>query len=92
MEKLDEATFQLFITVARLLWFRRNQVVHGGEMQSPISLMKQAKEQIDTFERATASRVHNSTSAVSINREKKMGEASYEFRQGKLGCRNLKGA
>jgi ribonuclease HI len=79
MEKLDEATFQLFIIVARLLWFRRNQVVHGGEMQSPISVMKQAKEQIDTFERATASRVHNSTSAVPINKEKKWEKPPMNF-------------
>jgi hypothetical protein len=44
MDKLDQPTFQLFITVARMLWFRRNLVVHGGEMLSPVSLMKKAKE------------------------------------------------
>jgi hypothetical protein len=44
MDKLDEPTFQLFITVARMLWFRRNLVVHGGEMLSPVSLMKKANE------------------------------------------------
>ena len=59
-DRLDDSTFQLFFSIVRLLWLRRNHVVHGGEMQTPASILKQAKEQIENFERATMQRTQTS--------------------------------
>jgi hypothetical protein len=48
-DRLDGADFLLFATVARQLWFRRNIVVQGGVFQSPTMILRQAREQLESY-------------------------------------------
>ncbi|XP_059449513.1 uncharacterized protein LOC132180640 [Corylus avellana] len=41
-----------FATVARQIWFRRNSMVHGGELIPPYLVIKKAKEQVADFKKA----------------------------------------
>jgi hypothetical protein len=70
-EKLDDSTFHLFITIARQIWFKRNSVVHRGEMMAPTTVMKQASEQITNFKKARESHLKAPTYLVQPTREKK---------------------
>jgi hypothetical protein len=70
-EKLDDSTFHLFITIARHIWLRRNNVVHGDEMLAPTTVMKQALEQTANFEKARESCFKAPTYPIQPTREKK---------------------
>ena len=52
LEKLEEKELQLFVAVARQLWFRRNSVVFKGTMYSPAVVLKKARDQVDEYEKA----------------------------------------
>ncbi|XP_059446444.1 uncharacterized protein LOC132177991 [Corylus avellana] len=67
-EKLNENTFQLFTTVARLIWFKRNNLIHEGNFLAPTAVLKQAYEQIATFEKARACQTNSTTPTGSSHR------------------------
>ena len=50
--KSDEV--QLFATVARQIWFRRNAIVHGEALSTPSMVLRMAREQIEGYETAMA--------------------------------------
>ena len=39
----------LFVGIARRIWLRRNEVVHGGSFMSPNTLMQRAKNALEDF-------------------------------------------
>jgi hypothetical protein len=49
MERLNDEQMQLVVTVARHIWFRRNSVVFGGDMVSPVVVVQRAKDQVEAF-------------------------------------------
>jgi hypothetical protein len=49
MERFDDEQMTLVATVARQIWFRRNSVVFGGEMVSPVLVVRHAKEQVEAW-------------------------------------------
>ena len=49
---LSQEEMQVFVMVARQLWFRRNGVIHEGEMLSPSMVIKQARDMLEGYELA----------------------------------------
>ena len=49
MERFDEDGLQIFATVARLIWLKRNFIVFGGEMTCPAVLVQHAQEQMEAW-------------------------------------------
>jgi hypothetical protein len=49
MRSCEENEFQLFVEIARQVWFRRNEVVHGGPFTHPTALVQQAREVLANF-------------------------------------------
>jgi hypothetical protein len=49
MERLDDEQMCLVATVARQIWFRRNSIVFGGDMVSPVMVVRRAKHQVEAF-------------------------------------------
>jgi hypothetical protein len=45
----DEDEFCLFVEVARQVWFRRNETVHGGPFTHPTVLVQQAGKALADF-------------------------------------------
>ena len=50
----DEDELRLFVSLPRRVWFRRNEVVHGGPFTHPTVLVQQATHAILEFSAATA--------------------------------------
>jgi hypothetical protein len=50
---LDEEERHLMVTVARLIWLRRNKLVFEGIFQGPKSIVRVAREQVEAFNEAT---------------------------------------
>jgi hypothetical protein len=50
---LDEEKRHLMITVARLLWLRRNKFIFEGVLQGPAVMVRIAREQMEAFDSAT---------------------------------------
>jgi hypothetical protein len=50
---LDEEERHLMVTVARLIWLRRNKLVFEGVFQGPKSIVRVAREQVEAFNEAT---------------------------------------
>jgi hypothetical protein len=48
----DEDELQLFGSIARRIWFRRNEVVHGGSFIYPTILIQQANDVVLEFSAA----------------------------------------
>jgi hypothetical protein len=48
----DGDELRLFVSIARRVWFRRNEVVHGGLFTHPIVLVQQAKNAVLEFSAA----------------------------------------
>jgi hypothetical protein len=53
---LEEDGLQLVVVIVRLIWLRRNKVVFCGDFQSPSTLYRLAKEQVEHFSRADEGR------------------------------------
>ncbi|GLT69541.1 hypothetical protein SLA2020_416850 [Shorea laevis] len=51
LSKCDTEEFELFVGIARRIWFRRNFVVHGGEFIHPNSFLQGAIESDAEFRR-----------------------------------------
>jgi hypothetical protein len=51
MSRCDAREFQLFVGIARRLWLRRNEVIHGGVFSHPNTVFKQAEEGLEAFQR-----------------------------------------
>jgi ribonuclease HI len=51
-KKCEEEEINLFVGLARKIWFRRNEVVHGGSFTHPNVLVQQAKEAVAEFKAA----------------------------------------
>jgi hypothetical protein len=49
LQSCDEDEFRLFVEIARRVWFRRNETVHGGPFIHPTVLVQQAREALDDF-------------------------------------------
>ena len=49
MRSCDEDEFRLFVKIARRVWFRRNETVHGGPFTQPTALVQQAGEALADF-------------------------------------------
>ncbi|XP_062176146.1 uncharacterized protein LOC133881223 [Alnus glutinosa] len=47
--KLEEDEFVEAMTIARLLWMRRNKWVFYGQFSPPVQVLKQAREAMDSF-------------------------------------------
>jgi hypothetical protein len=56
LDKVEEEV-QLCAVIARLLWLRRNTVIHGGEMEHPKMLVLHARDQVINFEAAMAAKL-----------------------------------
>ena len=54
MRSCEEDEFQLFVEIARQMWFGRNETVHGGPFTHPTALVQQAREAIDDYSNATS--------------------------------------
>jgi hypothetical protein len=50
--KCEEEDINLFVGLARKIWFRRNEVVHGGSFTHPKVLVQRAKEALAEFRAA----------------------------------------
>lgn len=55
-DTMDTEEVQLFATVARQLWLRRNAFVFGGPLIASAEVIHRAKEQMSAFDRAEAGR------------------------------------
>jgi hypothetical protein len=55
LSKCDTEEFELFVGIARRIWFRRNFVVHGGEFIHPNSFLQGAIESDAEFRRTNSS-------------------------------------
>ena len=60
-DKLDPKDLQLFAVIACQLWLRRNKYVFGGPLTSPTVVIRQAWDQLESFDRADASRGRGAT-------------------------------
>jgi hypothetical protein len=49
MRSCEEDEFWLFVEIARRVWFRRNETVHGEPFTHPTALVQQAGEALDDF-------------------------------------------
>jgi ribonuclease HI len=49
MDRLDDDQMMLVVTVARQIWFRRNSVVFGGEIEDPGRVVRRAKDQVEAW-------------------------------------------
>ena len=47
---------QLFVTIARLLWLRKNAFVFEGRLSAPVEVIRLAKDHIATFENINVAR------------------------------------
>ena len=47
--KCEEEEINCFVGIARKIWFRRNEVVHGGSFTHPNVLVQRAKEAVADF-------------------------------------------
>jgi hypothetical protein len=50
--KCDKEEIELFAVLARRLWFRRNDVVHGGILTHPNQVVHDAEAALEEFNRA----------------------------------------
>jgi hypothetical protein len=48
----DEEELRLFVGIAKRIWFRRNEVVHGGPFTHPNVLVQQARQPLIDFSEA----------------------------------------
>jgi len=62
MDKLEGGEFIMALTVARLIWLRRNSQVFGGVFTPPLQLVQQAYVAIDNFQQAN----HSSASLAAV--------------------------
>ena len=49
MRSCKEDEFQLFVEIARRMWFRRNEIIHGEPFTHPTALVQQVREAIDDY-------------------------------------------
>jgi hypothetical protein len=49
MQSCEEDEFRLFVEIARRVWFRRNETVHGGPFAHLTALVQQAGEALNDF-------------------------------------------
>jgi hypothetical protein len=49
MEKLDARDLEVAVTVARMLWLRRNSFVFRGEFTPPSQLVISANDSVENF-------------------------------------------
>jgi hypothetical protein len=61
MERLSMEEMQEMVTVARLIWLRRNKFVFDGEFTSPDALVRTAYEQLEAYNQAEL-RLHRNDS------------------------------
>jgi len=50
-KRCDVSDLKLTVVVAWKIWFRQNEVVHGGEFTPPQQLFREANMSIDDFKR-----------------------------------------
>jgi ribonuclease HI len=55
-DRLDDDELQMVVTVARLIWLRRNKMVFGGDFMSPRRILETASTQLENFSKAKAGR------------------------------------
>jgi ribonuclease HI len=58
------------VLTARKVWFRRNEVVHGGTLTHPTSLMTEAQKALEDFQRATVATHTDDTQSRSVGVER----------------------
>lgn len=51
MGRCDLQDLELVLVMARIIWFRRNGVVHGGEFTHPQQVFREASASIEEFQR-----------------------------------------
>ncbi|XP_041001565.1 uncharacterized protein LOC121247256 [Juglans microcarpa x Juglans regia] len=74
-DELEEAAM-----VARHIWTRRNEFVHGKEFRHPNSVLRRAREDLQLFRRTKQTQLTNSEShTVSINTWKKPLDGNYKL-------------
>jgi hypothetical protein len=66
----DDEAISLFVGIARRIWFRRNEVIHGGLFSHPNVLVQRAREDVEDF--AAANKISLETN---INFEEPNGES-----------------
>jgi hypothetical protein len=54
--RLSEEDVQMVAVASRLLWLRRNAVVHGGDLSSPTQIVETALSQLENFRKAERGR------------------------------------
>ncbi|XP_059434317.1 uncharacterized protein LOC132167380 [Corylus avellana] len=54
--KLAPDEIKLFAAIVRQLWLRRNLFVFGGQLTAPAVILRQAKDQLEAFDKAEVSR------------------------------------
>jgi hypothetical protein len=54
VDRLDVDEMQKVAVMARLIWFRRNSVVFGGDFMSPKHILEAASSQLENFSKAEA--------------------------------------
>jgi len=64
MEKLDAEDLEVAITVACILWLRRNSFVFKGEFTPPSQLVTSANDGVENFHLANQSLEPNDSSLV----------------------------
>ena len=70
MQYLDDEANRLFAGIARRIWFRRNEVIHGGLFSHPNVLVHRAREAAADF--AAANKISLDTN---VNFEKPSGKS-----------------
>jgi hypothetical protein len=50
----DEEELRLFVGIAKRIWFRRNELIHGGPFTHPDVLVQQAHQSLIDFSAANA--------------------------------------
>jgi hypothetical protein len=68
----DDEAISLFAVIARRIWFRRNEVIHGGLFFHPNVLVQRAKEAVEDFDAANKISLDSN-----VNFEKPNGESGW---------------
>jgi hypothetical protein len=86
MEQCEVEDFEWAVMVARKIWFRRNEVVHGAKLLHPNKRLTKACNSLNEFRRVNSKEhdAHNGPHAnTPINRKTK---TTHRYVLWKLGC------
>jgi hypothetical protein len=59
MGKCEMEELELFATIARQIWFKRNTVIHGGVFTHPNQVASNARRSLEEFRKANEPRVES---------------------------------